>query len=310
MFDTVVVGLDGTTGGQDAVALATALGARRLLLVGAYPGERHPWHPALTAYNVALRDEALERLERVGSAAGVDTELCPVCDDSPARALHEVAEERDADLIVLGSAHHGTVARVLLGDVSRGVLHGSTCPVAVAPRGFADHLPASWDVVAGVDGSPESLAALELARRWTDEHRAQLTVELVWDLPATGIADLTMPYEPEEMARFCRERAEATLAEATAGLPGTVGRRACRGAPDIELQRASEHADLLVIGSRAWGSVGRVILGSTSDRVIHHAACPVVVVPRPARRRRRRDATASAEAASGEGATRRPPDTR
>ena len=102
-----------------------------------------------------------------------------------------------------------------------------------------------------------------------------------------------MPYDHEELARFCQERATAKLAEVTAGLPGTVGRRACRGTPDAELRKASEAADLLVIGSRAWGAVGRVILGSTSDRVIHDAGSPVLVVPRPPRRERHATGTAS-----------------
>lgn len=52
--------------------------------------------------------------------------------------------------------------------------------------------------------------------------------------------------------------------------------------PAIELERVSEHAGLLVLGSRGCGPVRRVALGSTSDRVAHHAGCPVIVVPRPA----------------------------
>jgi hypothetical protein len=54
-----------------------------------------------------------------------------------------------------------------------------------------------------------------------------------------------------------------------------------RGRAGAELVRAAETVDLLVVGSRGWGPLSRVALGSTSDWLTHHAPCPVIVVPRP-----------------------------
>src|ERR687885_718966 len=56
---------------------------------------------------------------------------------APGRALHELAERESAALLVLGSSHRSAVGRVLAGTTAERLLHGSPCPVAVAPRGFA-----------------------------------------------------------------------------------------------------------------------------------------------------------------------------
>ena len=59
-------------------------------------------------------------------------------DGSPGRALHLAAKRHRASLIVVGSAHHGIIGRVLAGDVTMGTLHGAECPIVVAPHGFAE----------------------------------------------------------------------------------------------------------------------------------------------------------------------------
>ena len=76
--------------------------------------------------------------------------------------------------------------------------------------------------------------------------------------------------------------AEADLSAALEELGGEAEVRVVVGDAGATLVTASEGADLVVVGSRGWGTLKRVALGSTSDRLVHHAACPVVVVPRPA----------------------------
>ena len=66
-----------------------------------------------------------------------------------------------------------------------------------------------------------------------------------------------------------------------------------------ELVRLSEHMDLLVLGSRGYGPVRRALLGGSSDRIVHAAACPVVVVPRGAHEEHAAEHAASAELTAG-----------
>ncbi|MBI5105282.1 MAG: universal stress protein [Solirubrobacterales bacterium] len=279
MFVNVIAGVDGFDGGRDAVALAMALGRGRgrLTLVTAYPADRR--HSP--GFEAVQRAEALRVLEAARMEAGVEAELLALPDRSPARALHQVAEERVADLVVLGSAHHGPLARIVLGDVGRVVVHGAPCPVAIAPKRFRGASPRTIGV--GYDGSRESRTALEVARRLAEEEGSALTLYVVYEippLPMVPVAGSTTSFD--ELVAGRRRWAQELLDEALAGLPARAAGTAVRGRPAAELEAAAAHHDLFVVGSRSWGPVRRVVLGSTSDHVAHHAPCPVLVVPRPA----------------------------
>jgi nucleotide-binding universal stress UspA family protein len=80
-----------------------------------------------------------------------------------------------------------------------------------------------------------------------------------------------------------RQAAEEAVAKVASGLgegrPASVTVRAVTGFTASELIDASEASDLLVVGSRGGGGFARLLLGSVTSQVVHHAACPVVVVP-------------------------------
>ncbi|MCW2997089.1 MAG: universal stress protein [Solirubrobacterales bacterium] len=123
-------------------------------------------------------------LEATRLAVDVDADLLAVPDSSPARALAQVAEQRSADLLVLGSPHHGPFGRALLGDVGRSVIHDAPC--AVAPKRFRGSAPRRSAV--GYDGSPEAQAALDVAGELASDLGAALTVYTVtvWQEPRTS----------------------------------------------------------------------------------------------------------------------------
>lgn len=81
---------------------------------------------------------------------------------SPPRALHDVAARAGAPLVVIGSMRRGPIGRVLPGSTGERLLHGSACPVAIVPRGYADAWPISI-IGVGYDDSEESAAALAVA---------------------------------------------------------------------------------------------------------------------------------------------------
>jgi nucleotide-binding universal stress UspA family protein len=189
MFATIIAGVDARPGGRDALALAGQLSETfdgRLLAVHAYPYDYFVIRGADEAFESAMHRAAQETLEGELARAGVAARAIAMPDDSPGRALHRIAERERADLIVVGSAHRGPVGRVLAGDVTAGTLHGAPCPVLVAPRGHAVLGGELRTVGVAFDGSPESRAALDLARalaqaagaevRVIDVHRASCPV--------------------------------------------------------------------------------------------------------------------------------------
>ncbi|MFJ4685048.1 universal stress protein [Streptomyces sp. NPDC088789] len=133
-------------------------------------------------------------------------------------------------------------------------------------------------VVVGVDGSPTSHAALRWAAGYARETGAVVEVVYAWDTPSS--AGWTGPaIDPEFDLEQAHERFAAELQsvfgdERPAGLREVL----VEGDPSEVLIRASEGADLVVVGRRGRGGFARAMLGSVSQRVAQHAACPVVVV--------------------------------
>jgi nucleotide-binding universal stress UspA family protein len=225
-------------------------------------------------YSSAIAEKVLDEIVAGAVDPGAVTERRAVC-DLPARALLDAAD--GAGLLVVGARGMGGFRGLLLGSVSRQVLHRATCPVAVV-RDDASRVGAP--VVVGVDGSGASQRALQ----WAIDHaRArQLPVVAVhaWHLPYVG-GDFATPWiDPDDLAtgadRFLREQL------ARVDTTGLVAPVECRAIPDragAALVEASSLASLVVVGSRGHGQLTNAILGSVSDQVAHHATSPVIVVP-------------------------------
>jgi nucleotide-binding universal stress UspA family protein len=280
MMRKVVVGDDGGPGGRDALALARALAPEaELVLAGVYPHELLPGHDDLPGYDELLRRDTIAALQRTRDEAGVTgARIAALGDRSCAHGLQRFVTGEGADLLVVGTSHRGPVGRNLLGDVARGALLGAPCAVAVAPRSFEGAAPRS--VGLAFDDSAEARAALAVAADLARRHDARLIVRYIVeeDLLAryAAILDIGAIYED------ARAQGERLVADALAPLRVASEGSAVIGDLAGELAALAEAVDVLVCGSRGFGPVRRVVLGSTADRLIHHAPCPVVVVPRSA----------------------------
>jgi len=284
MFTTILVGVDGRQGGRDALMLAHRLGelaGGELLAVHVYPYEPFGMLAIRPEIDGTAPDEA-ERLLRAHLAdAGIDARVEVKSDTSPARGLQRAAEVARADVVVVGCSHHGTVGRLVVGDNTRAVLQGAGLPVVVArPAGEA---PRTIRVIGvGYDGSPESGAALAWAAQLAQSAGGTVRIFSVAEPPQGFSPSLSyginwVALEPER-----EEHAKRLVADAVAELgEGALGEAVVGMARD-ELERLSHEVDMLVLGSRGYGPVRRTLLGSTSDWLIHRAACPVVVIPRAA----------------------------
>jgi nucleotide-binding universal stress UspA family protein len=275
----LLVGYDGSDGGGDALELARVLapidggGALVVTVI--------PYGPLPVGFTELAQDAAEEAepllAEARGRLDGIEVETRAFGGGSPAWVMTDVAEGEGVETIVVGSPHRGAVGRALIGSVAEGVLHGAPCAVVVAPRGYAEqgHGPFATIAVA-YDGSPESEAALQRAREMALASRAVVRILTVVAPPvalAGGVG--YTPVNPPEPEKVIREGV-AAIGDAV-----PVEGRRLDGAPAQALADACEGVDLLVAGSRGYGPVARVLLGSVSTRLINVAPCPVLVVPRP-----------------------------
>jgi nucleotide-binding universal stress UspA family protein len=293
MFKNVLVGVDGGANGHDAVALATQLldPIGKLTLAHVHPGALHP----LYAVTPGLLDEeqkgSQKLLEQERSATGVEAELASVIAVTPGAGLHERAEAQHADLIVVGSCSRGALGRVMLGDDTRAALNGASCAVAVAARGYAAQRKPLANVGVGYNNSPEGKAALEAAKDVAAASGASVQALEVVAIPTYAFTGLMPPAIGESV--------DVLLTEATArmhGLEGVDG-RAVYGLTGEELAAFGNGLDLLVVGSRGYGPVRRLVLGSTSDFLERNARCSLLVLPRAAAKAVE-DATAARQAAA------------
>jgi nucleotide-binding universal stress UspA family protein len=273
MFTRIVVGVDCREGGRDALALAT-------LLQSAGGGELVAVYACAPA--PLLHEDALARVEGELARAGATGRALAVNDRSPAHALRTTAERDRAELIVIGSSHLAGAERVLAGDDAAATLHCAPCAVAVAPRGFARAPSPLRRIGVGLDASPESRLALALARRLA--HLAGACVRAITVVAPSVPLWPAIAWDPAwaGSGESVRQPDELLLASVAAELPDDVTPEVVVGNAWTELASRSADLDLLVVGARAYGPVRRLLLGSTSTRLVRTAACPLLVAPRGA----------------------------
>ena len=176
-----------------------------------------------------------------------------------------------------------------IGKRTRQMLCHFGTALAIAPRGI--HLKSASDLTQvgiGLDGGAESQAALALAASIARTAGAELHVCGVVDdrLPRIGWSALSMSgataarWEEGVLAEMEALQASGLAGALAMGMDAHVD--IVRGRPADALLNLSEKVDLLVIGSRRWGPVARLLRGSTGEALAHEAACPLLTVPRPA----------------------------
>jgi nucleotide-binding universal stress UspA family protein len=285
----VLVGFDASDQSQDALALGRMLAAtlRTELLVGSVLDyvPANPITAAVGSYETAVVDEwhRMEELARehlTGNARFVS-----VAAVSAAQGLVSLAEDHAAGIIVVGSTHRGAFGRVTPGGMADRLLSGSETAVAVAPRGYADSDPALDNIGVGHDGSADSSAAVAFAAFLAEAAAAVLEVVRVIEPVVMGaqVGVATSAYvEPAESVAARRADAERDLGAMLSRLSPKVEAYGSveLGRPAEELSARTASKDLFVTGSRGYGPVRRVLLGSVSAQLIRASECPMLVVPR------------------------------
>jgi nucleotide-binding universal stress UspA family protein len=282
----VVVGVDGSARSVDALALADRLGAalgRDVLIAHVHPYGELSSLLSGGEYETLVRGAAESTFEQVREhLPSVSRRRMQLLSNrSPAAGLQALAQREHAGLIVIGSSDRSGIGRIFVGGTGERLLSGAPAPVAVAPAGFSAAGGGVRLVGCGFDGSEESHRAVAWATDLARRVPAQLRLLSVYErtLPASlavggGLATASV----NDVLR--RRRAE-TLARAVSELDAGIkvdGALLDGDAREL-LIRESGGLDLLVVGSRGYGPLRAVLLGSVSSALVRSAASPLVVVP-------------------------------
>ncbi|NBM18778.1 universal stress protein [Streptomyces sp. GC420] len=279
----IVVGVDPDPERRLATAWAADEAARRHLPLRLVHAQGVPTggyrsgevRPSWEEWNKSLHEEGDRLLRETVAfveARQPDVETTALLTEGhPAWALRE--EAPNAAAVVVGSWHMGVVKDLFsTASVALPLVAHAPCPVVVVRE--AEHItPRQPYFVVGVDGSPDSGAAVDYAFEEAALRGAALRALYVWHPPLLGAMDVNAAVEE------CRR----VLSETVAGRTGTypeveLFHEVVLGHPVQKLVDASEHALGLVIGSRGHGGFTGMLLGSVSQGVLHHARCPVITV--------------------------------
>ncbi len=284
----ILVGVDGSRSATDAVRWAAAEARRRhasLRLVEAFG-----WMPVDDAddtphvapsYREVLVEAARERLAaavKVAAEAAPEVEVVTeLMTDYPIPRL--VAESRAAQLVVVGDRGLAGITGLLIGSVAAGLAAHAACPTVVV-RGVepGGPIPTDGPVVVGIDGSPVSEAALGFAFDAASARRAPLVAVHTWrdTMLDASVAPLI---DWDAVTAGQQHRLAERVAGWAAKYPDVaVEQVVTKDRPAHALRERSAGAQLLVVGSRGRGGVAGTVLGSVSQTLLHHAACPVVIV--------------------------------
>lgn len=285
---TVVVGIDGSSSAMRAARWAAAEAHRRsaslhLLHCDVKSLVVVPDIPVVPPHDVFLenvRDHAEASLRQakddvLAAVPGVvvETEFRM---GAPATALIDFS--RHAEMIVLGSRGLGGYTGLLIGSVAVAVSGHASCPVAVV-RG--EHEAVGTEaIVVGVDGSSYSAATLAYAFEVAAAREVPLRAVHAWH---SLVRDEAWAPRPTDGGRaLLQADEERLLTETLAGW--------CEKYPDVVVQQFApldkpvrallshaERAQLVVVGARGRGGFLGLLLGSTSQHLIQHSPCPVVI---------------------------------
>ncbi|MBF6223060.1 universal stress protein [Nocardia abscessus] len=286
----VVVGTDGSAASAHAVAWAAQTAAergRRLIITHGY--DLAATRSVLGSYDVLVPSvietirhhgqQALAGAERIVRQTHPDLEVdTQLSDRNPAELLIDLSSE--AHLVVLG-ATPGVGSFAHLGSTLLAVTSQGAGRIVVVRHDGTGQAPRGGPVVVGVDASPVGESAIEAAFHEACERDVELVAVHAWsDLSEgrfAGTSYLDIPIAELETAEH------ALLSERLAGWQEkfptvTVTRRVYLSGPRKHLTEWSKTAQLIVVGSRGRGGFRGLLLGSTSNYLVQHAHCPVMVV--------------------------------
>lgn len=221
-----------------------------------------------------------QAVKRAGTTVPVTSEV--VAGD-PTHVLAEMS--KTASMVVIGKHKGSGIANRLLGAVSSSLPPLAHCSTVVVPHRGSEVPPRTpvRRIVVGVDNSDAAKGALRRAIReasiWDAELTAFSAVTIIQG--AGAFAFMPPATDHDEILASVREGLDVTVRQALeeSGSDITVRRHALDGSAAALLTEFSTAVDLVVVGTRGRGGFAGLLLGSTSQAVMSHSSCPIMVVP-------------------------------
>ncbi|MFF2267259.1 universal stress protein [Cellulosimicrobium cellulans] len=293
--DSILVGIDGSDESLHALDWAAAHArheAVHLHLVSSYlppgfvGGLHHPYDLPFVddAYVRRRVEQFLTTAQRRASEAGVSS-TTEIATGEPTGVL--VARSSAHALVVVGARGAGGLTERLLGTVSSNLPAHSRCPTVVVPSRTGDRAdgrephrtpPESRRIVVGFDGSTGSRSAIDQAIAQARAWRSELVVVRAVPMASWSHSPWLHPgFRDGLLAAARADLTEVVDQLRAAHADVVVSGRAVEGTASAVLIDQSRSADLLVVGARGCGGIRGLLLGSTSQAVLHRAGCPVLV---------------------------------
>lgn len=272
-----------TSGGADAVSLgvrmARSLGAD-LDLCMVVPGDRSASVLPGLNYDDVLLEQSRQWLAEAMDLVPADVTATPhvIVDDSPAQGLMDQAQHLGACAMLVGGSGGGIAGGHSLGSVVNEILHASTVPVVLAPRGArhsaTDRIREITCAVGTLPGSEELLGAAVRAATSAGVGLRLVSLVAVDRAPRAG----------DDRRRRANDHTAETLAKATSTLPESIPVTVQIGegrSVEAAVEGLSWHdGDVVMVGSSRLAQPHRLFLGSTAAKMLRSLAVPVVIVPR------------------------------
>lgn len=284
MFKRTVVGCKDSAEGRDAVALGAAIASATdtgLSLVCVYPVSLFPVPGSSDRATFRAQAEATLRREHDSQAPQAVIDAVP--DPFVARALRHYAARWHAGLVVVGSDASAPTGQAAIGRRSRQLLYHAPFTLALARRGLHEQSVELRRIGVGYDGGPEAQAALAFAAELGRATSSTLAIHSVVEdrLPAftaekwIGSKDLGQMWEGKRQAAQAEAEKAVSLLDLSTEVTSAVGD------PGLQMRDLSKRVDLVVVGSRRWGPVARLVSGSVGETLVSEAHCSIMIVPRP-----------------------------
>jgi nucleotide-binding universal stress UspA family protein len=284
MYNTLLVGFDDSQPSKAALAEAANWVKRHggdVILVHAVYFDTEEFGIAPTQMEKRLqRGEkvCMETKEMIAREFGIQAKSV-LCEGEPPEVLVSMAREKKADLIVLGTFGRRGINRLLMGSVTSHVIVNSPVDVLVVKKPCAECTGTYRSILVSYDGSEFSNKALDRACSLSKIDGSEITVLYV--IPR--YEEMLGFFRTDSIRSSMNQEAQkiigtATVAASAAGVSVKTAIQEGHAAEKITETAAALKADLVVMGSYGWRGVNKAIMGSTTERVLIGAPCPVLAV--------------------------------